>query len=78
MSPTILRTASLRVVIFPKDHSPPHVHVFGPEGEAKFEIDTLDCISSTGFPQRTLWKIQCYLLKHQSYLKEAWNEWQEK
>ncbi len=27
--PTVLRSQSLRVVIYPNDHPPAHVHVFG-------------------------------------------------
>jgi hypothetical protein len=28
--PTVLRTAGLRVVIYPNDHPPAHVYVLGP------------------------------------------------
>lgn len=28
--PTVLRIDGLRVVVYPNDHSPPHVHVIGP------------------------------------------------
>jgi hypothetical protein len=28
--PTVLRSGALRVVIYPNDHSPTHVHVLGP------------------------------------------------
>ena len=28
--PTVLRTCGLRVVIYPNDHPPAHVHVLGP------------------------------------------------
>ena len=34
--PTVLRMDGLRVVIFPSDHRPAHVHVKGAEGEAVF------------------------------------------
>lgn len=40
--PTVLRISGLRVVIFPNDHRPAHVHVKGVEGEAVF---TLHCPS---------------------------------
>jgi hypothetical protein len=36
--PTILRFAGLRVVIYPNDHSPAHVHVIGAAAEAVFEL----------------------------------------
>lgn len=38
--PTLMRMDGLRVVIYPNDHSPPHVHVIGSGGEAIF---TLHC-----------------------------------
>ncbi|MFT4025242.1 MAG: DUF4160 domain-containing protein [Novosphingobium sp.] len=34
--PTVLRLESLRVVIYPNDHRPAHVHVKGADGEAVF------------------------------------------
>ncbi len=37
--PTVLRIGGLRVVIYPNDHRPPHVHVIGPKGEATFFLD---------------------------------------
>jgi len=44
--PTVLRQAGLRVVIWPNDHSPPHVHVFSGSGEAKIALD-----GPSGHPQ---------------------------
>ena len=38
--PTVLRIGGLRVVIYPNDHRPAHVHVKGVGGEAVF---TLNC-----------------------------------
>jgi hypothetical protein len=36
--PTVLRIGGLRVVIYPNDHSPAHVHVIGADREAVFEL----------------------------------------
>lgn len=36
--PTVLRLDGLRVVIYPNDHSPAHVHVIGADCEAVFEL----------------------------------------
>jgi hypothetical protein len=36
--PTILRFDGLRVVIYPNDHRPAHVHVIGKGGEAVFVL----------------------------------------
>jgi len=35
---TVLRIGALRVVIWPNDHRPAHVHVKGAEGEAVFHL----------------------------------------
>lgn len=40
--PTILRIGNLRVVIYPNDHRPAHVHVIGPDGEAVFFLNCPD------------------------------------
>lgn len=37
--PTVLRIDGLRVVIYPNDHRPSHVHVIGAEGEAVFVLN---------------------------------------
>jgi hypothetical protein len=37
--PTILRISGLRVVVYPNDHRPPHVHVLGAGVEAIFELN---------------------------------------
>ncbi len=36
--PTVLRIGGLRVVVFPNDHRPPHVHVWGTGNEAVFVL----------------------------------------
>lgn len=36
--PTVLRMGDLRVVIYPNDHRPAHVHVIGSDGEAVFNL----------------------------------------
>lgn len=40
--PTVLRFDGLRVVIYPADHRPAHVHVIGAGGEAVFVLNCPD------------------------------------
>jgi hypothetical protein len=40
--PTIRTLGGLRVVIYPNDHRPAHVHVVGPDGEAVFNLQCPD------------------------------------
>ena len=35
--PTVLRRGRLRIVIYPADHKPAHIHAIGPDGEAVFK-----------------------------------------
>ena len=37
--PVVYRIGGLRVVIWPNDHRPAHVHVIGPNGEAVFILN---------------------------------------
>ena len=38
--PTVLRVRNIRVVVYPNDHPPPHVHaVRGERGRAKFVLN---------------------------------------
>jgi hypothetical protein len=36
--PTVLRAAGFRIVIYPADHRPAHVHAIGQGGEAVFDL----------------------------------------
>jgi Domain of unknown function (DUF4160) len=40
--PVVLRFDGLRVVIYPNDHRPAHVHVIGAQGEAVFVLNCPD------------------------------------
>lgn len=40
--PTVLRFLGLRVVIYPNDHRPAHVHVIGGDSEAVFNLHCPD------------------------------------
>ena len=37
--PTVLRLDGVRVFIYPNDHEPRHVHIFGGGGEAVFDLN---------------------------------------
>jgi len=40
--PTVLRLGALRVVIYPNDHRPAHVHVLGAGGKVVFVLHCPD------------------------------------
>jgi hypothetical protein len=75
--PTVLRLGSLRIVIYPNDHGPAHVHVIGQGHRAVFN---LNCsagplnLRQTGFPEYQTQHIRAELGK---YLVELCNAWEE-
>ncbi len=73
--PTVLQLPGLRVVIYPNDHGPAHVHVIGGH-EALFELNCRDGLVSLrknfGFALHELNKIQKLLAEHLSTLCSEW------
>jgi hypothetical protein len=75
--PTVLRFDGLRVVIYPNDHRPAHVHVIGNGCEAVF---TLNCPSGPsrlrenyGFARTDVARIEAMLM---ASLTIACSEWE--
>lgn len=73
---TVPRISGLRVVIYPNDHRPAHVHVIGSDHKAVF---TLHCPDGTpelrenyGFSQRELGKIADELAANLAQLCKSW------
>lgn len=51
-----------------------HVHVQGPEGEAKFWLEpTIELAMSVGLPQHQLKSIQAMIKEHEDEIRRAWN-----
>jgi len=74
VSPTILRTAHYRFMIHSHDHTPAHVHVYGPGMHAKFDLMSFECIEAQGVTHRELRKIQSFIEENQTLFLEAWVE----
>jgi hypothetical protein len=74
--PTVLRLGKLRVVIYPNDHRPAHVHVIGPNAEAVFNLHCPDgppeLRESMGFALHELNRIVDLL---QQALKSLCKQW---
>jgi hypothetical protein len=70
--------ATLRVVIYPNDHRPAHVHVIGPEHETLFYLNCpLGPVApreNYGFPSREIVRIEAELNRHVVELCSAWKE----
>lgn len=76
--PTVLRFDGLRVVIYPNDHRPAHVHVIGRGCEAVFDLQQpagpVELRENYGFSRRELTNIQRVLTENLEELSRAWEE----
>lgn len=73
--PTVLRIGGQRVVIYPNDHRPAHVHVIG-DGEAVFILYCPDgppeLRESYGFNLSDVSRIEAALADHLATLCDEW------
>jgi DNA-binding MarR family transcriptional regulator len=76
--PTVLRFDGLRVVVYPNDHRPVHVHVFGRGCEAVFNLNCaagpVRLRENYGFSQSEIARIRRKLAKHLAALCSAWEK----
>ena len=75
--PTVLPVfKGWRVVIYPNDHLPPHVHVIGAQEHARFELhcdlEQVRLLSNIRFSLSELRLIESYLLNHLAHLCSEW------
>ena len=72
--PTILRHAGLRVIIWPDDHAPPHVHVFSADGSAKIELLNVRLTRIAGMHRKDAAKALELVFEHETELRAAWEK----
>lgn len=76
--PTVKRLGGLRVVIYPNDHRPAHVHVIGSDCEAVFSLHcpdgTAELRENFGFSAPDLGGIRAALIADLAYLCDAWRK----
>lgn len=74
--PTVLRFEGLRVVIYPNDHRPAHVHVIGRGHEAVFNLNCpagpVEVRENYGFSRPQITHIANVLANHLATLCDAW------
>ncbi|MGA7341309.1 MAG: DUF4160 domain-containing protein [Terracidiphilus sp.] len=67
----------MRIVVYPNDHRPAHVHVIGPAHEAVFELngaeETATVRENYGFARRDLDRIERRLLENLARLLGEWD-----
>jgi len=75
MSPTVFRYKSYRFYFFSREETRMHVHVEGPDGEAKFWLDPVISLAEhTGLSRRQLIEIQTALVENAYEIAKAWKK----
>ena len=76
--PTVVRFDGLRIVIYPNDHRPAHVHAVGRGYEAVFDLNCpvgpVELRENYGFPRREIRHILSVLMDHFDELCRAWEQ----
>jgi hypothetical protein len=73
--PTIIKQDGFRIVIWPNDHLPPHVHVFKNDAEVKITLTEPTVFNVEGkISNKDLAKALNLVIEHQVELLEKWRE----
>ena len=75
---TLFRVMGLRVVIYSNDHWPPHVHVMGPDREARIALGGGDqhprVLMNEGLSRRQLEAALIEIERNHTLLRQIWRE----
>jgi hypothetical protein len=71
--PTIAIVMGVRIVIYPKDHLPPHLHARFAEHEAMISIVTGDVLQGS-LPRSKLTAVQDWLAVRREHVAYIWEE----
>jgi hypothetical protein len=75
MSPTVFRRGGFRFYFFSREERRMHVHVYRPEGEAKFWIEPkIELAQNHGLSKRQLNAARRLIVEHEDEIRSAWKE----
>ena len=75
MSPTIFQYRNFRFFFFSREESRMHVHVYTPNGEAKFWLTPkVELAINAGLKAAELKTAQTQILRHEDEIKAAWKK----
>jgi hypothetical protein len=74
VSPTIFREGPFRFFFFSREEPRAHVHVQGPEGEAKFWMEPeIELARNYQLSEKDLGKVRKLIERHAEEIRDAWN-----
>ncbi len=75
MSPTIFQFRNYRFFFFSREESRVHVHVYTPNGEAKFWLEPrIELAINKGIRPKDLKIIEAKIRKHEDEIRQAWQK----
>ena len=76
MSPTVFRESGFRFFFFSREEERRHVHVYSPDGEAKFWLEPdISLAKNHSLSDRQLAKIEKIVEEHRNELISAWDSY---
>ena len=73
--PTVLRIDGFRVVIYPNDHPPAHVHIIGPGWVVVVNLLGPEVREAIGCSEPEAGRVLRLVTDHQAALTEAWRRY---
>ena len=74
--PTVLRLLGFRFFFYSNEGSePPHIHVERADELAKFWLDPIELVSSSGFSAKEINQVRKMVIENQAHLLQAWHEY---
>ena len=74
--PTVFSVGAYRIVVFPNDHGPAHVHAVGPDGSARFSLGggpgEVRLMDVDGVPKKALKEIAGEIIDRHEECLELW------
>lgn len=75
--PTIINKDGFRIIIYPDDHLPPHVHVIKNDGEVKIDLgndNSAPSIIEAWMDKKSTKKAMQIVMENQDILLKAWGD----
>lgn len=74
--PTVLRLLGFRFFFYSNEGSePPHIHIERADELAKFWLDPVELVSSSGFSAKEINQVRKMVVENQAHLLQAWHEY---
>ncbi len=74
---TVIEFEGVKIKINAKDHNPPHAHIEGNGGKARYNLKTMEFIEYSGFSRSDLNTIESIIRRKIWLLLDEWRRFHE-